>query len=104
MAVLTVTRDNFEEEVVRSDRPVLVDFNAGWCGPCKVLKPIIEELSEECTDVKFVSIDIDDEDKLAEDYDVTSIPCLVLVKGGEEVARSIGLKSKDAIAEMLGGN
>ncbi len=104
MAVLTVTRDNFEEEVVRSDRPVLVDFNAGWCGPCKVLKPIIEELSEECTDVKFVSIDIDDEDELAEDYDVTSIPCLVLVKGGEEVARSIGLKSKDAIAEMLGGN
>jgi len=103
MAVITVTRDNFEEEVIRSEKPVVIDFNAGWCGPCRALKPIVEELSEECSDIKFVSIDIDEEDEIAEDYDVTSIPCLVMVKGGEETVRSIGLKSKDALVEIFGG-
>jgi thioredoxin 1 len=103
MAVTEVTKDNFEAEVLRSDRPVVADFYADWCGPCKMLRPILEELSSEKEDVKFVSINIDDEDELAEEYDVSSIPCLVVFKDGAEADRSIGVKQKDAIAEMVGG-
>ena len=103
MAVTEVTKDNFEAEVLRSDRPVVADFYADWCGPCKMLRPILEELSSEKKDVKFVSINIDDEDELAEEYDVSSIPCLVVFKDGAEADRSIGVKQKDAIAEMVGG-
>ena len=102
MSVINVTRENFESEVLNSEIPVLADFNAGWCGPCKMLKPMVEELSEERTDVKFVSINIDDEDELADDYDVSSIPCLVVFKGGQEVNRSVGLIPKDAIVDLLG--
>ena len=102
MSVINVTRENFESEVLNSEIPVLADFNAGWCGPCKMLKPMVEELAEERTDVKFVSINIDDEDELADDYDVSSIPCLVLFKGGQEVNRSVGLIPKDAIVDLLG--
>ena len=103
MSVINVTRENFESEVLNSEIPVLADFNAGWCGPCKMLKPMVEELAEERTDVKFVSINIDDEDELADDYDVSSIPCLVLFKGGQEVNRSVGLIPKDAIAALAEG-
>ena len=103
MAVTEVTKDNFETEVLRSDRPVVADFYADWCGPCKMLRPILEELSSEKEDVKFVSINIDDEDELVEEYDVSSIPCLVVFKDGAEADRSIGVKQKDAIAEMVGG-
>ncbi|MBQ2085707.1 MAG: thioredoxin family protein, partial [Oscillospiraceae bacterium] len=78
------------------------DFNAGWCGPCRAMHPILEELAEGEHNYKIVSIDIDDESDLAEDYDVMSIPCLVLFDKGQEIDRSIGLISKDAIAEMLG--
>lgn len=102
MSVINVTRENFESEVLNSEIPVLADFNAGWCGPCKMLKPMVEELAEERTDVKFVSINIDDEDELADDYDVSSIPCLVVFKGGQEVNRSVGLIPKDAIVDLLG--
>ena len=102
MSVINVTRENFESEVLNSEIPVLADFNAGWCGPCKMLKPMVEELAEERTDVKFVSINIDDEDELGDDYDVSSIPCLVVFKGGQEVNRSVGLIPKDAIVDLLG--
>lgn len=102
MAIITVTQDNFENEVLKSEVPVLADFNAGWCGPCRAMHPILEELAEGEHNYKIVSIDIDDESDLAEDYDVMSIPCLVLFEKGQEVDRSIGLISKDAIAEMLG--
>ena len=102
MSVINVTRENFESEVLNSEIPVLADFNAGWGGPCKMLKPMVEELAEERTDVKFVSINIDDEDELADDYDVSSIPCLVVFKGGQEVNRSVGLIPKDAIVDLLG--
>ena len=103
MSVINVTRENFESEVLNSEIPVLADFNAGWCGPCKMLKPMVEELSEERTDVKFVSINIDDEDELADDYDVTSIPCLIVFKGGKEVNRSVGLIPKDAVLDLVKG-
>lgn len=102
MAVIEVTSANFESEVLKSNVTVLADFNAGWCGPCKMLKPMVEELSEEKPGVKFVSINIDDEDELADEYGVSSIPCLVVFKGGEEVNRSVGLIPKDAIVDLLG--
>ncbi|EGC02113.1 MULTISPECIES: thioredoxin [Ruminococcus] len=101
MAVVKVTRENFENEVIKSDKPVLVDFNADWCGPCKMLAPVLEEIAGSRDDVKIVSINVDDEDILAEDYGVSSIPCLVVVKDGKEVKRSIGFRGKDAVLELL---
>ena len=101
MAVVKVTRENFENEVIKSDKPVLVDFNADWCGPCKMLAPVLEEIAGSRDDVKIVSINVDDEDILAEDYGVSSIPCLVVIKDGKEVRRSIGFRGKDAVLEML---
>ncbi len=103
MAVIEVNKDNFVSEVLSSDKPVVADFYADWCGPCKALRPILEELSGEREDVKFVSVNIDDEDELADEYDVSSIPCVVVFKNGQEAARSIGIKPKDAIEEMVGG-
>ena len=103
MAVIEVNKDNFESEVLKSNVPVLADFNATWCGPCRSMKPMLDELAEENKGYKIVSIDIDENDELAEDYDVTSIPCLVVFKDGEEVNRSVGLIPKDAIAALVEG-
>ena len=103
MSVIEVTKSNFEAEVLKSDVPVLADFNAAWCGPCRAMKPMLDELAESNPGYKIVSIDIDAEDELAEDYDVSSIPCLVVFKDGEEVNRNVGLIPKDAIAELVEG-
>lgn len=101
MAFLEITKETFEQEVLKSDKPVLADFNADWCGPCQALKPILEELSESNTDYKFVSINIDEQDELAEEYGVASIPCLVIFKDGAESNRSIGLKPREALEDFL---
>ena len=103
MAIIEVGKANFESEVLKSEAPVLADFNAGWCGPCRAMKPMLEELAEANPGYKIVSIDIDAEDELADDYDVSSIPCLVVFKDGEEVNRSVGLIPKDAIAALVEG-
>ena len=103
MSVINVTKANFDEVVKNSDVPVLVDFNAGWCGPCQAMKPMLDELAEGNPGYVVASVDIDAEDELAEAYDVTSIPCLVVFKGGEEVNRSVGLIPKEAIAELVEG-
>ncbi len=103
MAIIEVNKDTFEAEVLKSEKPVLVDFNAGWCGPCRMLKPTLEEIAGETDAFKIVSIDIDDQDELAEAYDVSSIPCLVVFKGGEEVDRSIGLIPKEAVLSLMEG-
>ncbi len=100
MSVLVATSDNFDELVLKSKKSVLVDFNADWCGPCQMLKPIIEEISEE-SDTTIVSVNIDDNDLLAESYNVQSIPCLVVFKDGKEVKRSVGLISKDEIEGLI---
>lgn len=101
MAVLEVTGASFEKEVLQSDRPVLADFYANWCGPCKMLRPILEEISDDRQDVKVVSINIDEEDELAEQFDVSAIPCVVLIKDGMEVDRSVGLKPREVLEELL---
>ncbi len=103
MAVIEVTTESFEKEVLKSEVPVLVDFNADWCGPCKAMKPILDELAEENEGFKIASVNIDNEGELAMEYDVVSIPCLVLFKGGEEATRSVGLIPKDAVLELVEG-
>lgn len=103
MNVIKVNKENFKSEVIDSNQSVLVDFYAQWCGPCKMLRPIIDEIAGENSTVKFVSIDIDEEIELAEKYNVSSVPCLVLFEKGNEVKRSVGLISKDDIVDLIGG-
>ena len=103
MAVIEVNENNYTEEVVNSDKTVLIDFNAGWCGPCRMLKPVIRQLSDELDGVKIVSVDIDENDGLADKYEVTGIPCLVLVKNGEEIDRHVGFLPKDGLIGFIGG-
>ena len=101
MTVKEVTRESFEAEVLNSETPVLADFSADWCGPCRAMRPLLEELAGSDPGCKIVSIDVDAESGLAEEYGVTSIPCLVLFKNGAEADRSVGLIGKDAIAELV---
>jgi len=93
--------ENFEKEVLKSEKPVLVDFNADWCGPCQMMKPIVEEFAENNPDVKVVSVNVDDEDALSETYGVATIPCLVVFRDGAEVAREVGVISPKKLAKML---
>ena len=102
MSVIKGNSKNFEKEVLNGER-VLVDFNATWCGPCRMLGPVVEELSDEIKDVKFVSIDVDEEEDLSKEYDVYTIPCLVLFEKGKEVNRSIGFIPKEELENFLGG-
>lgn len=103
MAVITINSNNFKTEVLESKVPVLADFNATWCGPCRSMKPMLDQLAEENKGYKIVSIDVDDNSELAEEYDVSSIPCLVVFRNGEEVNRSVGLIPKDMINALMEG-
>lgn len=102
MSLIKVNNENFEEEVLKSTKKVLIDFNADWCGPCRMLGPIIEELSEEKENIKFVSINIDENEELAMNYQVSSIPCIVLIENGKEIDRRVGLLPKEELESFIG--
>ena len=101
MAVVKVNVENYENEVLKSEKPVLVDFWASWCGPCRELGPVVDALGEELTDVKVVKINVDEERELAKKYKIFSIPTLLVIKDGQTVNKSVGVKSREEILEML---
>lgn len=94
--------NNFKEEVLDSTKKVLVDFNAEWCGPCRMIAPVLEKIAEENDNIKIVSVNVDNNNELAREYNVFSIPCLVVIKDGKEINRSVGLISKKEIEELIG--
>ena len=103
MSVSSVNKTNFYKEVLTSDIPVLVDFWAPWCGPCRMLSPIIERVAQENVGkTKIVKVNIDEEPELAGKYGVMSIPTLLFMKNGKVVAQSVGLQSKNKVEEMIG--
>ncbi len=101
MAYVTLTKDNFQQEVLESSCPVLVDFWAAWCGPCQALAPTIDEIAGEAKDFKVGKVDVDDQPELARKYRVMSIPTLIVFKDGEAAHREVGGKEKSEILEMV---
>ena len=101
MEVLKVTSNNFEEEVIKCEKTVLVDFYAEWCGPCKMLSPIIDEIAKENPDIKVVKVNVDEAQDLAMKYQVMSIPTLVIIKNGQQINKSVGLRDKEEIINMI---
>ena len=99
--VQEIASSEFENEVLNSDKKVLVDFYATWCGPCKIISPIIEEVAKENPEVKFVKVDIDANQKLAEKYEVVYIPTLVVIENGKEITKSVGAISKEEILNLI---
>ena len=101
MSALHFHKGNFEEEVLGSDRPVLVDFWASWCGPCRMIVPIVEELAREHPEYKVGKINVDEEIELANRYGIMSIPTLLVFHNGEAVAQAVGTRSKEELLELL---
>ena len=101
MGVLKVRSNNFEEEVLKSEKTVLIDFYADWCGPCKMLSPIIEAVANENEEIKVVKINVDNEQDLAIEYQVMSIPTIVVIKNGKETNRTVGVVDKNQIEKMV---
>lgn len=101
MSVLTITDKNFEDEVLNSDKTVLIDFYADWCGPCKMQSPVVDQIAEERLDVKVGKVNVDDNPELAEKYEIMSIPTLLVIKNGEVAKQFVGLTSKGEIEEVF---
>ena len=102
MAVKTITSANFEAEVLNAKEPVLVDVWAPWCGPCKMLSPVIDEIAGERDDIKVGKVNVDEQPELAQKYGVMSIPTVLVIKGGEEVNKSVGAVPKKALLDLIG--
>ena len=101
MKVLHINKDNFHKEVLNSDKPVLLDFFASWCGPCRMVAPILDEIAEEREDIKVCKVDIDEQPELASRYRIMSVPTLMVMKEGRIVEQSIGAKPKHQILAMV---
>ncbi len=101
MSAMVITKDNYEKEVLASDKPVLLDFWANWCAPCLAMSPVVEQIAAEQTHVKVGKVDVEVQKELAMRFKVRSIPTLVLIKGGVEVNRAIGMQPKGEILSML---
>ena len=102
MSVLNLNEKNFEEEALKSEKPVLIDFWASWCGPCKMMSPVVDEIAEEFGEtIKVCKVNIDEERNLAAKYNVMSIPTFIALKNGKEVGRTIGVQEKEEMPRML---
>ena len=102
MAVITITKENFEQEVLHSTQPVLLDFWASWCGPCRMLSPIVDEVAEERTDVRVGKVNVDQQPELAGEFGVMSIPTLLVFENGKLVRQAVGARPKAAVLDLLG--
>jgi len=102
MSALTITKENFQSQVIGSDAPVLLDFWAPWCGPCRMVSPTVDEIAKEHTDIRVGKVNVDEQPELAAKYGVTGIPTLIVFKGGKVFNQSIGAVPKNAILQLLG--
>ena len=101
MSVITITKENFQKEIMESDKKVMLDFWASWCGPCRMLSPVIDEIAEERADIKVGKVNVDEEPELARSFRVMSIPTVVVMKDGKVVNQSLGVKPKKKIEGLL---
>ena len=101
MSAINISKDNFTNEVIRSDRPVLLDFWASWCGPCRMVGPILDEIAQERTDIKVGKVNVDEQPELAGQFGVMSIPTMVVMKGGKVVNQALGARPKSQILALL---
>ena len=99
--IINITKENFESEVLKSDKKVLLDFWATWCGPCMMLSPTVDEVANEVSNIKFGKVNVDEQGELAQQFGISSIPTLVVVQDGKVVKQSVGLIPKSAILELL---